>query len=95
MDSAWNKYEIKIENVKDQFYKVEKDIVLRLIDRAWVDHIDAMSKLREGIHLRSYAQGKPLQAYIEEGFEMFEDMLANIATDIVQFCANVNIEYRQ
>ncbi len=95
LDSAWNKYETKIENVKDQFYKVEKDIVLRLIDRAWVDHIDAMSKLREGIHLRSYAQGKPLQAYIEEGFEMFEDMLANIATDIVQFCANVNIEYRQ
>lgn len=95
MDDAWGIYEAKIAPVKDQFTKVEKDIVLRMIDRSWVDHIDAMSKLREGIHLRSYAQGKPLQAYVEEGFEMFEDMLGNIAQDIVLFCAKVNIEYRQ
>lgn len=95
MDDAWGIYEAKIEPVKEQFTKVEKDIVLRMIDRSWVDHIDAMSKLREGIHLRSYAQGKPLQAYVEEGFEMFEDMLGNIAQDIVLFCAKVNIEYRQ
>ena len=66
-----------------------------MIDRSWVDHIDGMSKLREGIHLRSYAQGKPLQAYVEEGFEMFEEMLGTIAEDIVLFCAKVNIEYRQ
>lgn len=95
MADAWGIYEAKIEPVKEQFTKVEKDIVLRMIDRSWVDHIDAMSKLREGIHLRSYAQGKPLQAYVEEGFEMFEDMLGNIAQDIVLFCAKVNIEYRQ
>lgn len=66
-----------------------------MIDRSWVDHIDAMSKLREGIHLRSYAQDKPLQAYVTEGFEMFEEMLGQIAQDIVMFCVNVKIEYRQ
>ncbi len=95
VDDAWNKYETKIKEVRSQFLEVEKDVVLRMIDRSWVDHIDAMSKLREGIHLRSYAQEKPLQAYVEEGFNMFEEMLGNIAGDIVQFCVNVNIEYRQ
>ncbi|CAH2760503.1 preprotein translocase subunit SecA [Erysipelothrix amsterdamensis] len=94
-DAAWEKYEIKITDVQDQFTRVEKEVVLNMIDRSWVDHIDAMSKLREGIHLRSYAQDKPLQAYVTEGFEMFEEMLGQIAQDIVMFCVNVKIEYRQ
>lgn len=94
-DAAWEKYEIKITDVQDQFTRVEKEVVLNMIDRSWVDHIDAMSKLREGIHLRSYAQDKPLQAYVTEGFEMFEEMLGQIALDIVMFCVNVKIEYRQ
>ena len=91
---AWEKYEKKTEPVKDQFVRVEKDMVLSMIDRSWIDHIDAMDKLREGIHLRSYAQEKPLQAYVNEGFEMFEMMLSNIAENIVMFCVNVKIEYR-
>lgn len=45
--------------------------------------------------IRSYAQEKPLQAYVNEGFEMFEEMLSKIAGDIVGFCVNVKIEYRQ
>ncbi len=95
VNEAWNRYEAKIADVKEQFMRVEKDVVLQMMDRSWVDHIDAMSKLREGIHLRSYAQEKPLQAYVDEGFGMFEEMLGNIASDIVQFFVNVNIEYRQ
>ena len=94
-EDAWKQYEAKIEEVKEQFTKVEKDMVLSMIDRTWIDHIDAMAKLREGIHLRSYAQEKPLQAYVNEGFEMFEEMLSNIAEDIVRFCVNVKIEYNQ
>ena len=94
-DDAWNQYEDKISEVKEQFTKVEKDMVLSMIDRSWIDHIDTMAKLREGIHLRSYAQEKPLQAYVNEGFEMFEEMLSKIAGDIVGFCVNVKIEYRQ
>ncbi len=95
VDDAWSRYEDKIKEVKDQFTRIEKDMSLRMIDRSWIDHIDAMSKLREGIHLRSYAQEKPLQAYVEEGYEMFDDMLNQIAQDIVMFCINVKIEYRQ
>ncbi|CAM3716425.1 preprotein translocase subunit SecA [Erysipelothrix urinaevulpis] len=94
-EDAWAQYENRIDEVKEQFVKIEKDMVLSMIDRSWIDHIDAMAKLREGIHLRSYAQEKPLQAYVNEGFEMFEEMLSKIAVDIVMFCVNVKIEYRQ
>ena len=50
-----------------------------------------MSKLREGIHLRSYAQNNPLQAYVEEGYELFESMMNTISNDVVTFCNNVKI----
>ena len=95
VEAAWDKYELKIKEVKEQFERIERDMALTIIDRQWIDHIDAMSKLREGIHLRSYAQEKPLQAYVNEGYEMFDEMLTQIAQDIVAFCVNVNIEYRQ
>ena len=65
---------------------VERTMVLRLMDRAWQNHIDVMSKLREGIHLRSYAQNNPLQAYVEEGYELFENMMNTISNDVVTFC---------
>ncbi len=90
-DEAWKSYEVKIEKVKSQILPIEKTMVLRVIDRAWVNHIDTMSKLRTGIGLRSYAQSNPLQAYVQEGFEMFEDMMTNIAQEIVTFCLNVKV----
>lgn len=94
-DNAWAQYEKKIEPVREQFMKIEKNVVLQIIDRAWVNHIDTMSKLRDGIHLRSYAQEKPLQAYVEEGYELFQEMLNTIAENIVNFSVNVKIEQRQ
>ena len=94
LEMTWKVYEDKLVDVNEQFARVEKEIALRSIDRAWVDHIDAMSKLREGIHLRSYAQDKPLQAYIEEGYEMFEDMMSNIAREILNFSMKVKVEHR-
>lgn len=68
-------------------------MVLSVFDRNWMEHIDAMSKLRDGISLRSYAQGNPLQAYIEEGFEMFESMVVSISREVVQFCLNVQVRF--
>ena len=88
----WNDYENKISEVRDAVIKLEKVIVLKIIDSKWVEHIDMMSKLREGIHLRSYAQDNPLKAYTSEGYEMFEAMLNNIAKDVVNFCMNCRIE---
>jgi preprotein translocase subunit SecA len=70
-------------------------VVLRVIDRAWVEHIDTMSKLRDGIHLRSYAQSNPLQAYIQEGFEMYEDMMQRISQETVFYCKNMQIQVEE
>ena len=70
-------------------------MVLRIIDAKWIDHIDLMSKLREGIHLRSYAQDNPLKAYTAEGYEMFENMMDSIAREVVSFCMNCRIEVRE
>ena len=86
---AYNK---KIDEFKDQIKPLEKTMVLRTIDRAWVNHIDVMSKLRDGIGLRSYAQNNPLQAYVEEGYELFETMMNSISDQVVVFCNNVKIE---
>lgn len=88
---SFEAYNKKIEKVKDQIMPLEKTMVLRMMDRAWVNHIDIMSKLREGIHLRSYAQNNPLQAYVEEGYELFESMMNTISNDVVTFCNNVKI----
>ena len=90
-EKAWGEYENKIAEVKAQVLPIEKTMVLKMIDRSWINHIDAMSKLREGIHLRSYAQNNPLQAYVQEGYEMFENMMQQISIDVVTFCINVRI----
>lgn len=90
-EKAWNYYQEKIEPVKEKIRPIEKDMSLRTIDRAWSNHIDTMSKLRDGIGLRSYAQANPLQAYVQEGYTLFEDMMHTIAQEIVTFCMNVKV----
>ena len=94
-DVAWNSYEAKIEPFKLHSLGLEKNIVLSIVDRSWQEHIDTMSKLREGIHLRSYAQNKPLQAYVAEGYELFEDMLIRISQEVVGFCLRMRVEVRK
>lgn len=94
LNIVWGYYEDKIKDYKEQVLPIEKTMVLRVIDRAWVFHIDTMAKLRDGIGLRSYAQNNPLQAYVEEGFELFEDMMKNISTEVVVFCLNVKVVVR-
>ena len=67
------------EGAADQ---VEKMVALSRIDRNWTTHIDSMAKLREGIHLRSYAQTNPLQDYVKEGFQMFDEMIETISDEV-------------
>jgi preprotein translocase subunit SecA len=62
----------------ERLREFEKVIVLRAVDRKWMDHIDAMDQLRQGIHLRAYGQINPLREYQMEGFAMFEEMIASI-----------------
>ena len=90
-DKVWNGYENEIKDVRSQFLPFEKTVVLRNIDRNWIEHIDRMDKLRSGIYLRSYAQNNPLQQYVQEGFDMFEDMNTRIDREIAFFLMKVRI----
>jgi len=72
-------YEEKIKKVpKEVTNEFEKAITLRVIDTHWMEHINTMSHLREGIHLRSYAQNDPLREYKTEGYELFDELLSKI-----------------
>jgi preprotein translocase subunit SecA len=66
----------------NEFSKV---VVLRTVDRKWMDHIDAMEQLRQGIHLRAYGQDNPLRSYQFEGFAMFEAMVQEIQEEVVKY----------
>ena len=85
-------YEAKLEQFPDELKnEFEKAISLRVIDTHWMEHINAMSLLREGIYLRQYAQENPLQAYTAEGYEMFDNLLATIDMDISRYLLNAEI----
>ena len=63
--------------------EVEKMVALRCVDRNWTTHIDSMAKLKEGIGLRGYAQHDPLKEYVDEGWEMFNEMIMKISNEVV------------
>jgi preprotein translocase subunit SecA len=90
-DRLWTHYEDKVAEYMDYYRDYEKTMVLRSIDRNWINHIDQMDKLRNGIHLRSYASENPLKAYVSEGYDMFETMMGNISRDVVNFCMALRI----
>ncbi len=85
-------YETKIKGVESLMASVEKHIVLKFIDIEWADHIATMDELRNNIGLRGYAQIDPLQEYVREGYELFEEMMKAIDEDIVRFCMTLKIE---
>ncbi|MCD8204879.1 MAG: preprotein translocase subunit SecA [Coprobacillus sp.] len=71
--------------------EVERSLILRCLDNNWTKHIDTMSRLREAIHLRSYANVNPLQDYVNEGAELFRECLSLSAVDAVLNLVNVKI----
>ncbi len=79
---------------KEHLREVERVILLRVIDRKWMDHIDDMDQLRQGIGVQAYGQRDPLQEYKFQGFEMFEGMTDAIAEDTVKALMNVRIEQK-
>ncbi len=82
-------YEKKIENIFEMtegqvdYRQIERNELLRSVDRNWIDHIDAMDQLRKGIGLRGYAQQDPVIAYKQEGYEMFEEMIERVQTTTI------------
>lgn len=76
----------------ERMREFERVIMLRSVDTKWMDHIDAMEQLREGIHLRAYGQIDPFREYQIEGFKMFEEMVASIEEEVVNFLMKAEIE---
>lgn len=72
--------------------EIERMILIRVVDNKWMDHIDAMDQLKNGIGLRALGQQDPAAAYANEGFDMFQAMVQSIKEDTVKFCYNVTIE---
>ncbi|MBU8881209.1 preprotein translocase subunit SecA [Bacillus sp. FJAT-29790] len=75
----------------EQMREFEKVIVLRAVDSKWIDHIDAMDQLRQGIHLRAYGQIDPLREYQHEGFAMFENMIEAVEEDVAKYIMKAEI----
>ncbi|MDO4749220.1 MAG: preprotein translocase subunit SecA [Eubacteriales bacterium] len=71
--------------------EIERVVLLRVVDEYWMDHIDAMSELRRGIGLRGYGNTKPVDAYKQEGFDMFEAMIAGIREEVVRRIYTVRV----
>lgn len=91
-EMIWKDCENESAPVREQILRLEKSVVLRSIDRNWIDHIEKMNKLRSGISLRSYAQNNPLQQYISEGFQMFEEMNRRIDWETSYFMAGLRVD---
>ena len=88
-------YQEKEEEIGvDKMREIERMILIRVVDNKWMDHIDAMDQLRNGIGLRALGQQDPAAAYAQEGFDMFELMVQSIKEDTVKFCYSVTVQTR-
>ncbi|MGL5328523.1 MAG: preprotein translocase subunit SecA [Peptostreptococcaceae bacterium] len=86
-------YSAKEEQIgSERMREVERVILLQSVDNHWIDHIDAMDQLRQGIGLRAIGQQDPVVAYKMEGFDMFDDMTKHIQEDTVRYLFNITIE---
>ncbi len=93
IEEADKLYHAKIERVgAEAFGNFERSIMLQSIDQHWREHLSALEHLRQGIHLRGYAQKNPKQEYKREAFELFENLLGIIRTEVSRVLMNVQIQ---
>lgn len=85
-------YEAKCEAVGPDMRKIEKQVMLQILDQLWKDHLATMDQLRQGIHLRAYAQKNPKQEYKRESFELFQALLNNLKFEVIKFLSHVQIQ---
>ena len=89
-----SEYEEKLKDIPEAVTaEFEKVITLQVLDNYWMEHINTMSHLREGIHLRGYAQEDPLRAYTMEGFDLFDSMMQKIDKDVSIFLLKAEIRH--
>ena len=91
--AAADYYEKKEEEITSPIMReLERVVLLRVVDEYWMDHIDAMTDLRQGIRLRAYAQTDPVIAYKKESLDMFEEMIAAIQEETVRRLYSVRLQ---
>ena len=78
----------------EQFRELERVVLLKVIDRKWMDHIDDMDQLRQGIGLQAYGQRDPLVEYKMAGFDMFDEMISAIQEDTIRLLFHVQVEQK-
>ncbi|MBE7038353.1 MAG: preprotein translocase subunit SecA [Ruminococcaceae bacterium] len=93
IEIAMKRYEEKEKEFgEEQFREVERVVLLQVVDHKWMDHIDNMDQLRQGIGLRAYGNRDPVIEYKEEGYNMYEEMLGNIGEDVIKLLFTVRIK---
>ncbi len=91
-DMALAKYEAKEAEFGEHMREVERVVLLRVVDKKWMDHIDDMDQLKNGINLRAYGQRDPVMEYKFEGFDMFDEMIQNISNETARTVLNVTLQ---
>nr|WP_255474636.1 MULTISPECIES: preprotein translocase subunit SecA [unclassified Megasphaera] len=87
-------YEERFNEFGEQTMKeLEKAVMLRVVDSKWMDHLDAMDALKEGINLRAYGQKNPLVEYKFEAYEMFSEMVESIKRTVITFLYHIQVTY--
>jgi preprotein translocase subunit SecA len=93
LDRAMELYESRETSYGDELMReLERVLLLRMVDEKWMDHIDAMDELKQGIYLRAYGQKDPVVEYRIEGFDMFDEMVAAIREDTVRLVLTVQVK---
>ncbi len=96
LQAADQAYEAKVSTVdRATFVGLERSILLNMLDQHWREHLAALDHLRQGIHLRGYAQKQPKQEYKREAFELFGVLLDRVRADVVRFLMSVKIQSRE
>ncbi len=90
-EAAYAKKEAEVAAAGADMREIERVVLLRTVDAHWMEHIDAMDQLRQGIGLRAYAQKDPVNAYTSEGFEMFDAMVAAIREQTARTMMRVSV----
>ena len=89
LEKAHNIYNTKSEKFGESMRELERVITLKIVDEKWMEHIDNMDELKNGVGLRAYAQKDPVVVYRMEGFDMFDEMVYDIQYDVVKLLMHV------
>ena len=92
VDAVQAAYDEKAEGIGPGMRQLEKQIMLQVLDTLWKEHLQVMDQLRQGIHLRAYANKNPKQEYKRESFALFEGLLQRLKHEVVRFLSNVQVQ---